>query len=105
MPDLVYTIQASYDLAEKATLGVNVTGQSSIIDDAGRSYPGGAIIGLNLRVMPMPNIELGINGYNVFNRYDLRGSGGIADASVSPIVIGTGPALGRTWTASIKYSF
>jgi outer membrane receptor protein involved in Fe transport len=105
MPDLVYTIQANYDLAEKATVGVNVTGQSSIVDDAGRSYPGGAIVGVNLRVMPFPNVELGINGYNVFNRYDLRGSGGIADASVTPIVIGTGPALGQTWTASIRYSF
>ncbi len=105
MPDLVYTVQASYDVADKATLGVNVTGQSSIIDDAGRQYPGGAVVGVNLRVMPLPNVELGIQGYNVFNRYDLRGSGNIADASVNPVVIGTGPALGRTWTASIKYSF
>jgi outer membrane receptor protein involved in Fe transport len=105
MPDLVYTVQASYDIADKATVGINVTGQSSIIDDAGRSYPGGAVVGLNLRVMPLENIELGIQAYNVFNRYDLRGSGNIADASVTPAVIGTGPALGRTWTASVKYSF
>ena len=105
MPDLVYTVQASYDIADKATLGLNVTGQSSIIDDAGRSYPGGAVLGVNLRVMPLPNVELGIQGYNVFNRYDLRGSGNIADPSVNPVVIGTGPALGRTWTASVKYSF
>ena len=105
MPDLSYTVQANYDLAEKATIGVNITGQTGIIDDAGRSFPGGAIVGVNLRVMPFPNVELGIQGYNVFNRYDLRGSGGIADASVTPIVIGTGPALGQTWTASIRYSF
>ena len=105
MPDLSYTVQANYDLAEKATIGVNITGQTGIIDDAGRSFPGGAIVGVNLRVMPFPNVELGIQGYNVFSRYDLRGSGGIADASVTPIVIGTGPALGQTWTASIRYSF
>lgn len=105
MPDLVYTVQASYDIGSIATFGVNVTGQSSIADDAGRQYPGGAVVGLNLRVMPLPNVELGIQGYNVFNRYDLRGSGNIADGSVSPVVIGTGPALGRTWTASVKYSF
>ncbi len=105
MPDLVYTVQANYDFGSIATLGLNVTGQSSIIDDAGRSYPGGAVLGVNLRVMPLPNVELGIQGYNVFNRYDLRGSGNIADASASPVVIGTGPALGRTWTASVKYSF
>lgn len=105
MPDLVYTVQASYDVSDMATLGLNVTGQSSIADDAGRQYPGGAVLGVNLRVMPLNNVELGIQGYNVFNRYDLRGSGGIADGSASPIVIGTGPALGRTWTASVKYSF
>ncbi|PKB13477.1 outer membrane receptor protein involved in Fe transport [Novosphingobium kunmingense] len=105
MPDLVYTVQANYDILDAATLGLNVTGQTSIIDDAGRQYPGGAVVGVNLRVMPLSNIELGIQGYNVFNRYDLRGSGNIADGSTSPIVLGTGPALGRTWTASVKYSF
>lgn len=105
MPDLVYTVQANYDLTSMATVGLNVTGQSSIVDDAGRQYPGGAVLGVNLRVMPFENVELGIQGYNVFNRYDLRGSGNIADGSVSPVVIGTGPALGRTWTASVKYSF
>lgn len=105
MPDLVYTVQANYDVSSIATVGLNVTGQSSIVDDAGRQYPGGAVLGVNLRVMPLENVELGIQGYNVFNRYDLRGSGNIADGSVSPVVIGTNPALGRTWTASVKYSF
>ncbi|HEX4846508.1 MAG TPA: TonB-dependent receptor [Novosphingobium sp.] len=105
MPDLIYTVQASYDFSDIVTLGVSATGQSGIVDDGGRGYPGGAVIGLDFSIRPIPNLELGINGYNIFNRYDLRGSGGPADLSVSPGVIGTGPALGRTWTASIKYSF
>lgn len=105
MPDLVYTLQASYDIADVASLGLNVTGQSSIVDDAGRQYPGGAVIGASLRITPLPNVEVGIQAYNLFNRYDLRGSGSIADGSVNPVVIGTGPALGRTLTASVKYSF
>jgi outer membrane receptor protein involved in Fe transport len=105
MPELMYTIQAGYDFGDIATLGFNVIGQSGILDDAGRSYPGGAVIGLDFKVRPMKNLELGIQGYNVFNRYDLRGSGGPADLSVNPAVIGTGPALGRTWTGSIRYSF
>ncbi len=104
MPTLSYTVQASYDFGEMVSVGANMTGQSAILDDAGRSYPGGAVIGVDLRVRPVANLELGIQGYNVFNRYDLRGSGGLAVAG-SPAVIGTGPALGRTWTASIKYSF
>ena len=105
MPDLIYTMQASYDFGDMVTLGVNATGQSNIIDDAGRQYPGGTVVGLDLTVRPLKNLELGVQGYNVFNRYDLRGSGGVADLSVSPAVIGTGPALGQTWTASVKYSF
>ncbi|MFM5930703.1 MAG: TonB-dependent receptor domain-containing protein, partial [Novosphingobium sp.] len=105
MPELMYTLQAGYDFGEIATLGFNVIGQSGIIDDGGRSYPGGAVIGLDFKVRPMKNIELGIQGYNVFNRYDLRGSGGPADLSVNPAVIGTGPALGRTWTGSVRFSF
>ena len=67
----------------------------------GRGPPGWAIE----RGAASDHLELGIQGYNVFNRYDLRGSGGPADLSVSPAVIGTGPALGRTWTASVRYNF
>ena len=105
MPELMYTIQAGYDIGEIASVGINVIGQSGILDDAGRSYPGGAVIGLDLKVRPIPNVELGIQAYNLFNRYDLRGSGGPADLSVNPAVIGTGPALGRTWTGSVRFSF
>ncbi len=105
MPDLIYTVLASYDLGDMVTVGVSTSGQSSIIDDAGRSYPGGAVVGVNLAIRPIQGLEFGIQGYNVFNRYDLRGSGNLADSSVTPAVIGTAPALGRTWTASVKYSF
>ncbi|WP_309752319.1 TonB-dependent receptor plug domain-containing protein [Novosphingobium sp.] len=105
MPNLIYTVQASYDVGDAVTVGMNATGQTNVIDDAGRSYPGGVILGVNLAVRPLPSLELGVQGYNVFNRYDLRGSGGVADLSVNPAVIGTAPALGQTWTASIKYSF
>jgi outer membrane receptor protein involved in Fe transport len=104
MPSLMYTLQASYDY-EQFSLGINTTGQSGILDDAGRSYPGGAVIGLDFRFRPMENLEIGVQGYNVFNRFDLRGSGGPADLSVSPGVIGTGPALGQTWTGSVRFSF
>ncbi|MEQ1498473.1 MAG: TonB-dependent receptor plug domain-containing protein [Novosphingobium sp.] len=105
MPNLIYTVQANYDVNDMVSFGVNATGQSNVIDDAGRSYPGGVILGVDFAVRPLPNLELGVQGYNVFNRYDLRGSGNVADGSVSPAVIGTGPALGQNWTASIKYSF
>ena len=105
MPELSYTVQAGYDFGDMVSLGLNATGQSGIIDDGGRSYPGGAVIGADLAVRPVKNLELGVQVYNLFNRFDLRGSGGPADLSVSPAVIGTGPALGRTITGSVRYSF
>ena len=105
MPDFIYTVLANYDFGDMVTFGVSTTGQSAIIDDAGRSYPGGAVVGMNIAIRPVESLEFGIQGYNVFNRYDLRGSGNLADGSVTPVVIGTAPALGRTWTASVKYSF
>ena len=36
---------------------------------------------------------------------DLRGSGGVTDAGVTPAIIGGAPVLGRTFTASVKYKF
>ena len=87
-----------------AGAGVAAVGVAAGAGAAG-AITGGAVIGASLRITPLPNVEVGIQAYNLFNRYDLRGSGSIADGSVNPVVIGTGPALGRTLTASVKYSF
>ncbi len=105
LPDLSYTISANYDIGDIASVGINTTGQTSATDDAGRIYPGSAIFGGNIRVSPIENLELGIQAYNLFNTFDLRGNGGVADASVSPTVITGAPALGRTFTASVRYRF
>jgi outer membrane receptor protein involved in Fe transport len=105
MANLTYTVAANYDIGDIATVGLNTTGQTSATDDAGRIYPGKAIFGGLVRFQPLENLEIGIQAYNLFNTFDLRGNGGVADASVSPTVITGGPALGRTFTGSIKYSF
>jgi outer membrane receptor protein involved in Fe transport len=82
-----------------------MTGQTSAIDDGGFEYPGKAIFNPSIRVYPMKDLELGLQVYNVFDTFDLRGNGGIADASVNPTVIGGAPALGRTVSASVRYNF
>jgi outer membrane receptor protein involved in Fe transport len=105
LPDLIYTLSANYDVGEIATLGLAVTGQTSTLDSAGFEYPGKAIFNPSLRVYPMKDLELGLQVYNVFDTFDLRGNGGIADASVTPTVIGGAPALGRTVSASVRYNF
>ena len=105
IPDFIFTISSGYDFAEMATAGLSVTGQTSAIDGGGRSYPASATFGGYLRYRPIKNLELGIQGYNLFDKFDLRGNGGVGDGSVTPGVIGGAPALGRTFMGTIKLSF
>jgi outer membrane receptor protein involved in Fe transport len=105
MADLTYTISSGYDFLERFTTGLSVTGQTSAIDGAGNSYPGAATFGGYLRYKPTKNLELGVQGYNLLNTFDLRGNGGVADASVTPTVIGGAPAVGRTFMGTIRLSF
>jgi outer membrane receptor protein involved in Fe transport len=58
-----------------------------------------------LRFRPIDKLELGLQVYNLFDTFDLRGNGGISDGSVSPTLIGGAPALGRTATASVRFNF
>jgi outer membrane receptor protein involved in Fe transport len=105
IPDLIYSVSANYDVASKAIVGLAVTGQTSAIDSNGYQYPGKAIFNPSLRVYPIENLELGMQVYNVFNTFDLRGNGGIADPTTTPVVISGAPALGRTVSASVRYNF
>jgi outer membrane receptor protein involved in Fe transport len=103
--DLTYTVAANYDFGDIASLGLNMSGQTSQVDDGQLVYPGGNIFGANLRVTPVENIELGVQVYNLFNKFDLRGNGGIVDNGVNPIVISGNPALGRTISGSVRFKF
>jgi outer membrane receptor protein involved in Fe transport len=58
-----------------------------------------------VRLRPIENLELGMQVYNLFNTFDFRGAGGISDTTGTTAVLGGAPALGRTFTASIRYSF
>jgi outer membrane receptor protein involved in Fe transport len=104
IPDLSYTITASYDIGDMATIGLDATGVSSTIDGA-TVYPGSTTFNGNFKVRPVESLELGINVYNLFDTFQFRGNGGISDLSSNPAVIGGSPVLGRTITGSIKYKF
>ncbi|WP_408586979.1 TonB-dependent receptor domain-containing protein [Novosphingobium sp.] len=105
IPDLIYSVSANYDVNKFATVGLAVTGQTNAIDSNGYQYPGKAIFNPSLRVYPIDNLELGVQVYNVFNTFDLRGNGGIANLGSNPAVISGAPALGRTVSASVRYNF
>jgi outer membrane receptor protein involved in Fe transport len=105
LPNLTYTLSTNYD-KDMFSLGVAATGQTSVRDDPGNIYPGGVVFNANFAVRPIKNLELGLQAYNLFNKLDFRGNGSnVADASVNPIVLTGTPVIGRTFTASAKFSF
>jgi outer membrane receptor protein involved in Fe transport len=105
IPDLTYTISSNYDFGQKLTAGLTATGQTSSIDDGGLQYPAATTFGAVLRYRPIDKLEVGMQIYNLFDKFDLRGNGGVSDGAVNPRVIGGAPAVGRTVTGSVKFSF
>jgi outer membrane receptor protein involved in Fe transport len=104
MPDLTYTLSSTYDIGEKFTVGLNTTGQTSAIDGGGLEYPASNTFGGVMTVRPIDKLELGVQIYNLFDKFDLRGNGGVSDRS-SQVVIGGAPAIGRTVTATVRFNF
>lgn len=106
IPDLSYSLSASYDFGDFATFGVSATGQTSVVDDALRSYEGKTTFNATLRVTPIDNLEVGLNVYNLFNTYDLRGNGAtLVNGGVTPAIVSGTPVPGRYLTASVRLSF
>ena len=71
----------------------------------GGEYPGGAVLNATAKYSLLKNVELSLSAYNLFDKFDLRGNGGVVNAGVNPAVISGNPALGRTVTAAIRYTF
>ncbi len=106
IPDLSYTISASYDFQDMVTLGLAATGQSSVVDDAGRSFEGKTTFNVSARVRPLENLEIGLNVNNVFNTFDIRGNGAtLVDGNSAQALISGTPAPGRYVTGSVRLSF
>jgi outer membrane receptor protein involved in Fe transport len=104
IPDLSYSLSGNYD-AGIVSLGLNAVGQSSTLS-GGLNYPGKTLFGANIKVHPIDNLEFGLNAYNLFNTFDLRGNGAglVTAAGANSVITGT-PALGRTVTGSVRFSF
>ena len=104
IPDLSYSLTASYDVAEIATLGVTAVGQTGTFDGT-LEYPGKTVFNTNLKIRPLENLELGLNVYNLFNTYDARGNGvGVFQTGTPAGITGT-PVIGQTFTGSLRFSF
>ncbi|WP_435418289.1 TonB-dependent receptor [Parerythrobacter aurantius] len=106
IPDLSYSLSASYDFGDLATFGLSATGQSSVVDDALREFEGKTTFNASLRINPMENLQFGLNVYNIFNTYDLRGNGAtLVNGGVTPAIVSGTPVPGRNISASVRLSF
>lgn len=106
IPDLSYTFAANYDFNDMVALGANITGVTSTLDGAGNEWPGGSVVGANLKVRPVKNLELGVNVYNLFNKLTPLGPAGTDyQPGNGTFIGGISPVLGRNVNASVRFSF
>jgi outer membrane receptor protein involved in Fe transport len=106
IPDLSYTLAANYNLAENASVGANVTGVTSTVDNNGLEYPGATIVGANVKYSPLKNLQLGVNVQNLFNTMALMGPGNnVVSSTGGNAIINASGLPGRTVMASAKFSF
>ncbi len=104
MPDLSYSLTGQYD-AGIASLGVTAVGQTDTVS-GGYEWEGKTLFNLNGKIRPIENLEVGVSVYNLFDTFDGRGNGTgvVSDAGNNSIVTVT-PALGRTVSGSVRFSF
>ncbi|HWU03371.1 MAG TPA: TonB-dependent receptor [Novosphingobium sp.] len=106
IPDLAYTFAANYNVMENASIGMNVTGQTSTVDVNGLEYPGSAVVGANIKYSPIKNLQLGLNVTNLFDTIALMGPGNnVAAVSGSNAIVNVTNMPGRTVTGTVRFSF
>ncbi|MEN9873551.1 MAG: hypothetical protein RL186_448 [Pseudomonadota bacterium] len=105
IPDLSYTVSANYDIGDRASVGLSSTGQTSAVDNDGFEYPSSAVFNAVVRYQLIKDLELSLQAYNLFDTFDARGNGSVAKNAGNQSVINVNPALGRTITAAVRYSF
>jgi outer membrane receptor protein involved in Fe transport len=107
IPDLSYTLAANYDVLANASLGVDVTGVTSTLNSNGVEFGGSTVVGANVKFIPVPNLIVGVNVYNLFNTLALMGPDNANEiAGANGSFVGTASSvIGRTVTASVKFKF
>jgi outer membrane receptor protein involved in Fe transport len=103
LPDLTYTLSSNYDFGARLTAGLNVTGNSDMIDYSGRKYPGSDTFGASLNFTPVENLEVGLQVYNLFDKFVVRGIGDVVNQAAG--VVKVDPARGRLITGTVSFKF
>jgi outer membrane receptor protein involved in Fe transport len=104
IPNLTYTSLLSYDIMDKAQVGISLDGQTSVLGGDGNTYPGSLIVGAFAKVEPVKNFQVGVNVYNLANSYADPGAAGFIGGSNNTLV-NAGVAQGVAVKVSAKLSF
>jgi outer membrane receptor protein involved in Fe transport len=105
LPKIAFQFSPSYDRGVWAA-GVSVNGQSETWDndDNDHKIVGQTYVNGFFKLRPAKNLELAVNGNNLFNVLGYRGSGGLSTFGTTNIFTNSA-VLGRTVTASVRYVF
>lgn len=106
LPDLSYTFAANYNVNDAVSLGATLTGVTNTLDGAGIQWPGGSVVGANIKIRPVDRLEIGLSAYNLFNKLTPLGPAG-TDFSLGggKFIGGISPVLGRNFSASVRLNF
>ena len=106
IPDLSYSLAANYTIIPQASVGLDVAGVTSTLNSNNVQFPGSAVVGANVKFYPLPNLQFGLNVYNLFNSLALQGPDNANEIMNGSAFVGTASSvIGRTVTGSVKLKF
>lgn len=106
IPDLDYSLAVNYAFMQKASVGFDLAGTSSVLGGDNNVYPGSNVVSANIKYTPVPNLQLGLNVYNLFNSYALLGGAGSTNGVTNGAFAGSASFTnGRSVTASARFKF
>ena len=110
-PKWTYFVSPSYDMGF-AAVGLSATGQSDSYISGNIAAPGSTFVNGFVKLRPVKDLELGLNGNNLFNTLGYRANNGsLAVVGPAPgllagqAIIDNSAVLGRTLTAALRYHF
>jgi hypothetical protein len=103
IPEMTYAINASYDLIDSLSVGLNMSGQYGSRNGADVETENNPIFGGNITYYLNERLQFSIIGQNLTDEFTVRGLNGIVDAPNG--VITASPVLGRNLQASVRLNF
>ena len=104
LPNYSFLLAPTYTTG-MISLGVSVNGQGTSKASSGQDVKGQTYVNGFFKIRPYDGLELAINANNLFNTLGYRGSGNLLQTSATSGIFSNSAVLGRTVTASIRYTF